>query len=73
MKDLEKENMTKILTLIFFLEFILMRVVANAQHNKMTILNISICLAPCLMKSLEPSPNEIIFAKKSVEVVKIML
>lgn len=53
MKDLGKMNITKLLTLLFFLEFILTSVVAHAEENKMTTLNISICLAPCLMRASE--------------------
>lgn len=51
MKDLANINITKLLTLLFLLEFILTSVVSHAEQNKMNTLNISICLAPCLMKA----------------------
>lgn len=73
MKQLGNVYFIKLLTLMFLIEFLLTSVISQAEINKMTAQNIAICIAPCIMWAKELSINEIIYAKKSIQVLYLML
>ena len=73
MKDLEKSALTNLLTLIFLFEFLRKDVIPLAQENKMTLQNIAICFAPCLMWAETRSIKDLVYATKSVRVVSHMI
>jgi hypothetical protein len=39
------------LSLLFFVQFLILEVMENAMYNKMNSLNLSICFGPCLLRS----------------------
>lgn len=73
MKQLSQINLTKLLTLMFLLEFLQSSVVIHSNKNKMTTDNIAICFAPCIMWAKERSAKDIGYAMKSVQVLSLMM
>jgi hypothetical protein len=54
------------LTLMFLIEFLKKDVVPHEGSSKMTAHNLAICFSPSLMRSEVPSPQDLIYASKSV-------
>jgi hypothetical protein len=48
-------------------------VISQETYNKMGTQNIAICFAPCVMRAKEMSIKEFIYARKSVEVMQMLL
>lgn len=61
------------LTLMFLLEFLKKDVIPHEQSSKMTTHNIAICFSPSLMRSENPSPQDLIYASKSVIVTEMLI
>ena len=61
------------ISLMHLIEFLKDEVVSRESKNKMNYQNVAICFAPCLMHSEVPSIQDLIYAGKSVAVVKATL
>ena len=49
MKELEEINNVKYLTLVAMNQFFVEEVLPKTEKNKMTVQNVGICMAPCIM------------------------
>ena len=49
MKELEESNNVKYLTLVSMNQFFVEQVLPKTDRNKMSVQNVGICMAPCIM------------------------
>lgn len=73
MKELFQESITKYLTLLTLLDFMIKKVIPRAYKNKMNAQNISICFSPCIMWAEQRSIKDIMYMNKGVAVVALMI
>ena len=62
------------MTLQYFFDFLLEKVVPFKEFNKMTIYNVAVVMAPCILRSgKELAIEELMYSKKLVIVVEFIL
>ena len=73
MQWLETVDRTRFLTLLAVLQFFDAEVVPRKESNLMTVQNVGICMAPCLMWARERSLKDIIYSTLAINVLNTLL
>ena len=69
MRELEATDRTKFLTLISMLQFFVHEVIPRKEQNLMTVQNVGICMAPCIMWAKERSLKDIIYSSIAINIL----
>ena len=64
---------TNYLSLVYLITFLKEDVISKQEKNKMSSQNVSICFAPCLLRSEKASVADLIYASKAAMATKLMI
>lgn len=72
MRELEATERTKFLTLVSMLQFFVHDVIPRKDQNLMTVQNVGICMAPCIMWAKERSLKDIIYSTIAINILNTL-